>query len=140
LATHSHYKLKERIKVMRGSTRDLPVAIDIDQVRGQYAEWGNMQAGFETFKTDVDMTPLLKGLPGDRCQCPHWGFVLKGQMVIRYADREEVVKAGDAYYMAPGHIPFLEAGTEVIEFSDKDAYGQTLEVIDKNLAALMGGN
>ena len=125
---------------MRGSTRDFPVAIDIDQVRGQYAEWGNMQAGFETFKTELDMTPLLKGLPGDRCQCPHWGYVLKGRMVIRYAGREEVVKAGDAYYMAPGHIPFFDAGTEVIEFSDKEAYGRTLEVIDKNLAALTGGN
>jgi hypothetical protein len=125
---------------MHGSTKDMPVAIDIEQVRGQYAEWGNIQAGFETFKTDIDMVPLLRGLPDDRCQCPHWGFVIKGQMTIRYADREEVIKAGDAYYMAPGHIPFLTAGTEVIEFSDRELYGQTMEVIGKNLEALSGGN
>ena len=125
---------------MHGSTKDMPVAIDIEQVMGQYAEWGQLQAGFETFKTDIDMTPLLQGLPGNSCQCPHWGFVIKGQMTIRYADREEVVKAGEAYYMAPGHIPFLTAGTEVIEFSDKELYGQTMEVIGKNMETLVGGN
>jgi hypothetical protein len=121
---------------MRGSLNDLPVAIDLEEVRGQYAEWGNLQAGFETYKTDIDMTPLLKGLPDDRCQCPHWGFVIKGRMIIRYVNREEVVNAGDAYYMVPGHIPFLESGTQIIEFSDKEGYAGTMEVISKNLEAL----
>lgn len=125
---------------MHGSTKDMPVAIDVEQVRGQYAEWGNLQAGFETFKTDIDMVPLLHGLPGNSCQCPHWGYVIKGQLTIRYADREEVIRAGDAYYMAPGHIPFLTAGTEVIEFSDINLYGQTMEVINKNMEAFLGGD
>ena len=123
---------------MRGSIKDLPVALDLEEVRGQYAEWGNLQAGFETFKTDIDMTPLLKGLPDDLCQCPHWGYVIKGRMIIRYANREEVINAGDAYYLAPGHNPFLEAGTQVIEFSDKEGYARTTEVIGQNLAALQG--
>ena len=34
---------------------------------------------FVSFAQDIDATPLLKGLPDDRCQCPHWGYVLSGQ-------------------------------------------------------------
>ncbi|MBO0707740.1 MAG: cupin domain-containing protein, partial [Candidatus Dormibacteraeota bacterium] len=60
---------------------------------------------FALFREDVDGTPLLKGLPDDRCQCPHWGYVLKGRVTFRYADRDEVYEAGEAFYTPPGHIP-----------------------------------
>ena len=30
---------------------------------------------FMSFHEDIDATPLMKGLPDDRCQCPHWGYV-----------------------------------------------------------------
>jgi hypothetical protein len=39
----------------------------------------------------------LKGLPDDRGQCPHWGYVIKGGMNMRFGDREEVFEAGDAW-------------------------------------------
>ena len=54
---------------------------------------------------DIDATPLLKGLPDDRCQCPHWGYVIKGRLTFRFADHEEVFEAGDAFYLPPGHVP-----------------------------------
>ena len=60
---------------------------------------------FVTFREDIDATPLLKGLPDDRCQCPHWGYVVKGRMTMRFGDREEVFEAGDAFYAPPGHVP-----------------------------------
>ena len=34
---------------------------------------------FTSVLEDIDATPFMKGLPDDRCQCPHWGYVLKGQ-------------------------------------------------------------
>jgi len=46
--------------------------------------------------------------------------VLKGKITIRYGDHEEVVTAGEAYYMPPGHAPAAEAGTELIQFSPTD--------------------
>src|SRR5207249_8853716 len=61
--------------------------------------------GFTTFKEDVDATPLMTGLPDDRCQCPHWGYVISGKMTFRYADRDEVFEAGDAFYTPPGPVP-----------------------------------
>jgi hypothetical protein len=61
--------------------------------------------------------PLLKGLPGDRCNCPHWGLVQKGRITYRFDDYDEVFEAGDAFYLPPGHIPIAEAGTELLQFS-----------------------
>jgi ribosomal protein L16 Arg81 hydroxylase len=37
--------------------------------------------------------------------------------VVRYNDHEEVLEAGDAFYMPPGHAPEAEAGTELIQIS-----------------------
>ena len=58
---------------------------------------------FTSLLEDIDATPFMKGLPDDRCQCPHWGYVFKGKMTARYADRDEVFEAGDACYIPPGH-------------------------------------
>ena len=51
----------------------------------------------------------------------HWGVVRAGQIIFRYADHDEVCTAGDAYYGAPGHLPLLFAGTELVEFSPAGA-------------------
>lgn len=97
-------------------------------------------AEFLTFKMDTDMADLLKGLPDNLCQCPHWGYVFKGNVRVRYADHEEILKAGDAYNMSPGHSPIIEAGTEMIMFSPKGAaLDQLNETIEKNMAAMQAG-
>jgi len=72
---------------------------------------------FITAVAPVDGAPLLKGLPDDRCQCPHWGYVLKGRITYVYADREESFGPGDAFYAPPGHSPLWEAGSEFVHFS-----------------------
>jgi hypothetical protein len=121
---------------MRGSKQDLPTAFDADGVRSQQVEWGDMNVALEHFPAGLDTAPLFKGLPDDRCQCPHWGYVLKGRIRIRYADHEEILNAGDVYYMAPGHLPRFEEDSEVVEFSPKGEYQKTMEVAERNLAAL----
>jgi hypothetical protein len=72
---------------------------------------------FVSFGQDVDATALLKGLPDDRCPCPHWGYVLKGRLTYRFGDHEEVFEAGDAFYLPPGHVPLADAGSELVQFS-----------------------
>jgi len=120
---------------MRGSTQDLPIAFEGEGVRSQQIEWGEMNVALERLPAGLDTAPLFKGLPDDRCQCPHWGYVLKGRMRVRYAEREEIVRAGDAYYLPPGHLPLFEEETEVIEFSPRGVYQETMEVIERNMAA-----
>ena len=97
---------------------------------------GDFVVAFSTFHEAGDATPLFKGLPDDRCQAAHWGYIFKGKVTFKYADHEEVYEAGDAYYAPPGHIPVVEAGTEGVEFSTAAEYEQTLEVLERNLAAL----
>ena len=91
---------------------------------------------FVTFHEAVDGTPLLKGLPGDRCQCPHWGYVLKGRITYRFADHEEVFEAGDAFYLPPGHVPVVDAGSEFVQFSPSDELAIVTTAMMKNMQAM----
>ena len=100
---------------------------------------GDFVVAFSTFHEAGDATPLFKGLPDDRCQAAHWGYIFKGKVTFKFADHEEVYEAGDAYYAPPGHIPVVEAGTEGVEFSTAAEYQQTLEALERNLAALPAG-
>jgi hypothetical protein len=101
------------------------------------AEVGGYRIGFTTFHEDIDGTPLMKGLPDDMCQCPHWGYVLRGKVVFRYADRDEVYEEGDAFYTPAGHIPVShEPGSEIVMFSPADELAKTEAVMMRNFGAL----
>jgi hypothetical protein len=118
-------------------SRETGELADYGMVEDRHADLGDYAVGFATFREDIDHRPLLKGLPDDSCQCPHWGYVLKGRWTCRFGDREEVFEAGDAFYMPPGHVPLSnEPGTEVLMFSPRAELRQTEEVIMKNVQAL----
>jgi hypothetical protein len=90
---------------------------------------------FEKYTADIDLSPLMKGLPGDRCQAAHWGYVISGKVTFRTRSGEETFEAGDAYYVPPGHTPVLYAGAEVVEFSPTDQLQETMAVVNKNVEA-----
>jgi hypothetical protein len=115
---------------------DAPLVVDAPEITGRYVELDGYTVSFESFHTDTDPAPLFRGLPEDRCPCPHWGLVLSGRIEVRYADREETYRAGDAYYMAPGHLPHPFAGTEVVEFSPTDAFRASMAVVEANMAGV----
>jgi hypothetical protein len=95
---------------------------------------------FVSFRQDVDATPLLKGLPDDQCQCPHWGFVIKGRLTYRFGDREEVYEAGDAFYNPPGHVPIShEPGSEIVQFSPAEELRATEAAMARNMQAPQAG-
>ena len=110
-----------------------PVTDRSDEIEGY-------SVNFTTFHVDMDQTPVLKGLPDDQCQCPHWGYVIRGRLTIRSGDREEVFEAGDAYYLAPGHVGVSnEPGSEIVQFSPAEELKKTSDVIMKNMQAVQGG-
>ncbi len=121
---------------MRGSDKDLPKTVDEKELTIREVDWGELHVNITTCHETLDLSPLLKGLPGDVCQCPHWGMILKGRKLVKYADREEVLVAGDAYYMEPGHTTVTDAGTEWVEFSPSDKLKATNEAIARNLASI----
>jgi hypothetical protein len=119
----------------RTTKAEAPVTIDEDALEGRYAELDGYTVSFETFKKDFDPAPLFTGLPDDRCQCPHWGVVVSGRIVFRYTDHDDTFRAGDAYYGAPGHLPLVFAGSEVVEFSPTEQLKQTMSVVQQNMSS-----
>jgi AraC-like ligand binding domain len=117
---------------------DGPKLQDYGLVEVRTAELDGYTVDFLTIKQPVDMTVMLRGLPGDRCQCPHWGIVTEGSMIVRYADHEETALTGDVFYMPPGHVPAYEVGTRLIQFSPTDEMKATDEAVQRNLQALQG--
>jgi len=115
---------------------EAPVLVDVPVLEGRYVELDDYTVSFETFRDDADGTPLFRGLPDDRCQCPHWGVVVAGRLVLRFADREESYEAGDAYYAPPGHVPVVTAGTEVVEFSPSAELQKTMAVLSANMSSV----
>ena len=76
------------------------------------------------------------GLPDESCQCPHWGILLKGVWRVPLTDgRVGTVRAGEAYYLPPGHHFEVVEDSEYIEFSPTAPLRQTYAVVTKNLAA-----
>ena len=94
---------------------------------------------FVTIRESHSLAQLLRGLPGDACQCPHWGYLLAGTITVSYADREETYQAGDAFYMTLGQVPAAETGTEFIQFSPKDQLAETVAAIRANAQRAMQG-
>ena len=117
------------------SKSDASDVMELEGYEGHFGQLGDYTIGFETYTADADLAELFKGLPDDRCQCPHWGVVLKGKLKFTSDEGETVIEAGDAYYMPPGHLPYLYAGTEVVEFSPTTQLNETMAVIEKNMAA-----
>lgn len=111
-------------------------AMAMDGYEGHFENFdGGYTVGFESYTADADLTELFQGLPDDRCQSPHWGYVIKGKVTYKFAHHEETFEAGEAYYAPAGHTPFLHAGTELVEFSPTDALGETIAVVEQNLRA-----
>src|SRR6476646_2945495 len=109
---------------------------DYGPVEERREDFADTTAQFLTMKEDIDATPLFKGLPDDRCSCPHWGYVFKGKLTFRFADHDEVFEAGDAFYVPEGHNPLVEAGTEYVQFSPSDELHTVTDVMTKNAQAL----
>jgi hypothetical protein len=107
-------------------------------VEDRYEDVEGYRIQFVEFRQEADGTPLLKGLPGDHCNCPHWGYVLKGKMTYRFDDRDEVFVAGDAFYLQPGHIPIAEAGTEILQFSPSLELEAVSSAMVANMKAMQG--
>lgn len=99
---------------------------------------GGYNITFVTFKQDMDSTPMLAGLPGDHCTCPHWGYVLRGRVTFTVDGRDQSFEAGDAFYVPPGHLQRVDAGTEYLQFSPEEQMRVVDEVIMANFRRLQG--
>jgi hypothetical protein len=121
----------------KASSTTASESVEVEGYEGHFEHFdGGYTVAFETYTQDADLSPFFAGLPDDRCQCLHWGYVIEGKVAFRFGDgREETYETGDAYFAPSGHTPVLFAGTKVVEFSPTDDLQRTMEVVEKNMAA-----
>ena len=109
--------------------------IEAPGFEGNYGETEGYTIGFERYDEHSDMAPLFVGLPDDRCQCPHWGYVVRGRLVYHTGAGDIEIGGGEAYYVGPGHTPEIFPDTEIVEFSPTMELQQTVAVVMKNAEA-----
>lgn len=128
---------------MRMDKKDVPVRMEVPgaiaRLRTEFGDargYGTMSGEYFSLAAGTDIAPLLKGLKGDSCHAPHWGYLAAGAVVVTYNDgsRDEV-KGGDMFYWPPGHTVRVEKDAELIMFSPQHEH---LEVLD-HMKAKLGG-
>ena len=111
-----------------------PVAVDLPEIQGRYAELDGYTVGFESYPEDVDPAPLFAGPAGRPLPVPALG---------RRPDRPDHLPVGRPRgdlrrrrrLLRRARPPAADpAGTSLVEFSPSDGLQQTMAVIEANLA------
>ena len=107
----------------------------IGEYEGRQVDAGGIRIAFESMPAQFppDASPF-KGLPDDRCQCDHWGYLFKGSFRVTYLDGpDEIVHAGEAYHLRPGHFVQTIEPVEMIELSPVEEHDRTMAVVARNM-------
>lgn len=119
---------------------DIPVRIEAPgAVARQLADFGVADGaiGAEYFSLDAgtDLAPLLTGLDGDACHSPHWGYVIRGDVVVTYSDgNTERCTTGDVFHWPAGHSVRVDEDADLILFSPQASHGAVMDHIATMLA------
>lgn len=108
----------------------LPLFVSGDGVEIRATEAGELTMALVRLEAGHDARPLFKGLPGDLCQCPHWGYIIKGTLRVWTAAGSDLYRAGQAFYWPPGHAPEALEDTDFLEISPT----RDLEALHAHLA------
>jgi len=117
------------------TSKDELEATVVGGYEGRQVDAGGMRIAFESMPTHFppDDSPF-KGLPDDRCQCDHWGYLFKGSFRVTYKDGpEEIVRAGQVYHLRPGHFVQTIEPVEQIELSPVAEHDRTMANIARNM-------
>ena len=118
---------------MKINLRDIPVVSDNNGNIMRISDgFGQFAVNYHEFKKGTDFTPLLKGLPGDMCPSPHYGYIFEGAFRFIFADgTEEVYKTGDVYYAPAPHTAIVEEDTRLLEFSPQHEHNELIEHVSR---------
>jgi hypothetical protein len=108
---------------------ELPETLADANVEVRTAEVGEMTVGYFRLKAGVDLSPALVGLDGDLCPCPHWGYMLRGRVMMKTRDGEQVFEAGKPFYWGPGHAPVALEDAEYVDFSPTEEFAAVIRHI-----------
>ncbi len=113
---------------------DATIAIEGGGAEMRTKDLGQYTVAFARLAAGVDLGPALTGLPDDLCPCPHWGYMIKGRLLMRTTDGDKIYEAGQAFFWAPGHAPVALEDCEYVDFSPTEAFTHVLDHV-RNAAA-----
>lgn len=94
---------------------------------GDVTGYGKISCEYFSLSAGVDTTPLFQGLQGNVCHCPHWGYVLRGEITTTDSNGvQETVNANDLFYWPPGHNVKVNADAEIIMFSPQHEHSEVI--------------
>ena len=114
---------------------EIPLAIDGNGVEFRMQQLGEMALAWVRLPKGADLRPLHRGLPGDHCQCPHWGIVLAGKVALHTDTGTETYAAGQAFYWPPGHAPEALEDCEYVDVSPAAELAAVLAHVTERAAA-----
>ena len=95
---------------------------------GSVAGYDQISGEYFSLSKGVDTTPLFKGLDGDQCQCPHWGYVLEGEITTTDVQgQQETVRKNDLFYWPPGHNVRVDEDASIIMFSPQHEHSHVID-------------
>jgi hypothetical protein len=102
--------------------------------------WGGLAVDINNSPAGTNFRPLLEGLKNDHCQVPHWGYVVKGAILIEYEDgKSDVFREGEAFYMRPGHTGEVLEDLLLVSFSPEEGMYDLTDHLEKKVAELSSG-
>ena len=128
---------------MRIPKNKIPAKIDVPGAVARQATgfgdatgFGKMAGEYFSLRAGTDIAPLLKGLKGDACHAPHWGYMLSGEVVVSYTDGKlDTCGEGDLFHWPPGHSVRVVRDAEIVLFSPVREH---TEVMDHMRNAMKG--
>jgi uncharacterized protein (TIGR03086 family) len=119
-----------KIEIPGAHARQLPGFGDTTGYASMAGEYFSLGAG-------TDIAPLLVGLDHDACHCPHWGYMIDGEVVVTFTDGlESRCTAGEIFFWPPGHSVRVVADTEMVLFSPEAEHVAVLDHMLDRLAAV----
>jgi hypothetical protein len=120
---------------MRIPKEQIPARIDVPGAVARQATdfgdatgYGTMGGEYFSLSAGTDIAPLLKGLEGDACQAPHWGYMISGEVVVTYTDgKAETCRENDLFYWPPGHSVRVVKDAEVVLFSPQREHSHVID-------------
>jgi hypothetical protein len=121
--------------IMKVGKEDVDVRLAMDGATlrqrldfGSVSGYDRMSGEHFSLAKGVDTTELFKGLDGDLCQCPHWGFVLEGRITTTDAKGgQETVGKDDLFYWPPGHNVRVDEDASIIMFSPQHEHSRVID-------------
>ena len=120
------------------TSRDELEPMVIGEYTGRKVDAAGIRIAFESMPGHFppDESPF-EGLPDDRCQCDHWGYCFSGSFRVTYLDGpDEIVHAGEAYHLRPGHFAQTREPVELLELSPVEEHDRTMAVLARNIEAV----